>query len=180
MDSASFGALFDSFTHSVFRLETLQHYAVSAEDALMRSFRDGTPRPERSVRTDPWLRRIAVSTAEGKSWSRVHLIREPLSEYVRYELLAYIESQAVGEQISLVDLGAYPQYEHVGPDYWLFDAETDHAQAVLMHYDDDGRITEREHVTAGPIVEQALDYTLKLFEPIAVPLNTYLARAHVA
>jgi hypothetical protein len=50
------------------------------------------------------LRRIALTTAAGKSWSRIHVIQEPLSEYLRYELIGYVESMAVGEEIRL----AYP------------------------------------------------------------------------
>jgi hypothetical protein len=78
-----FDDAFDQFRVSAFRLETMQYYSVSAEDARIRAFREGTPRPERSVRTSPWLRRIALTTAAGKLWSRVHVIKEPLSEYLR-------------------------------------------------------------------------------------------------
>ena len=81
MTPEEFDDEFDQFVVSAFRLETLQRYSVSAEDTHMRAFREGTPRPERSVRTSPWLRRIALTTAAGKSWSRVHVTQEPLSEY---------------------------------------------------------------------------------------------------
>lgn len=137
MTPEEFDKAFDQFEVSAFRLETLQHYAVSAEDARMRAFREGTPRPERSVRTSPWLRRVAVSAAAGKSWSRVHLIEEPLSEYLRYELIGYVESMAAGEQIRL----AYPPEDRPElVDFWLFDAGTPKRFAVLMHYNDDGEI----------------------------------------
>jgi hypothetical protein len=171
MDGSAFDALFDTFTHRVFRLEALQSYAVSAEDARLRAFRDGTPRPERSVRTDPWLRRIAVSTAAGKSWSRVHLVRHPLSEYLRYELVSYVESQAAGEEIGLVAVETYPQL--AGPDFWLFDWDTDHPQAVVMHYTPDGRVQEREHVTDPGRVEQ-MNQTRAAAQDAAVALNSYL------
>jgi hypothetical protein len=174
MDSRAFDALFDTFTRHTFRLEALQAYAVSAEDARLRAFREGTPRPERSVRTDPWLRRIAVSTAEGKSWSRVHLVHHPLSEYLRYELVSYIESQAVGEQIGIVDLAEYPLLG--GPDFWLFDWGTDHAQAVVMHYSPDGRIQEREHVT-DPARLEALNQVRITARAGSVELNSYLVAA---
>jgi hypothetical protein len=129
-----FDEVFDQFRVSAFRLETLQRYSVSAEDARMRAFREETPRPERSVRTSPWLRRIALTTVAGKSWSRVHVIEEPLSDYLRYELVGYVESAAVGEEIRL----AYPLEGRVLADFWLFDAGTPGVFAVLMHYNDDG------------------------------------------
>ena len=142
MTPEEFDDAFDQFRVSAFRLETLQYYSVSAEDARMRAFREGTPRPERSVRTSPWLRRIALTTAAGKSWSRVHVIQEPLSEYLRYELIGYVESMAVGEEIRL----AYPPEGRALVDFWLFDAGTPEAFAVLMRYNDDGAVLGYERV----------------------------------
>jgi hypothetical protein len=179
MDAASFDALFDTFTDSVFRLETLQHYSVSAEDARFKAFREGTARPERSVRTSPWLRRIAVSTAEGKSWSRVHLVTHPLSEYLRYELVSYVESQAAGEQIGIVDLDAQAGLDLMKTDYWLFDGDTDHARVVLMNYGADGRLINRELKTSASWVTRAELFRDDLAE-VALPLNVYLAQARVA
>lgn len=108
MTPDEFNAAFDTFRVSAFRLETLQQYAISAEDTALRAFREGLPRPERSVRTSPWMRRIATTTIAGKSWSRVRLVLHPLTEYVRYELISYVESVVVGEEIRLVDLNATP------------------------------------------------------------------------
>lgn len=142
MTPEEFDQVFDQFRVSAFRLETLQRYSVSAEDARMRAFREGTPRPERSVRTSPWLRRIALTTAAGKSWSRVHVIQEPLSEYLRYELIGYVEAMAVGEEIRL----ASPPEGRALVDFWLFDAGTPGAFAVLMCYDDNGVILGYERV----------------------------------
>lgn len=151
MNAEELAARFDAFNRSAFRLETLQHYAISAEDERLRAFREGLPRPERSVRTSEWLRRVALTTAAGKSWSRVHLIREPLSEYLRYELVGYVESAAVGEEIRLA--WHAPDLPDVG-DFWLFDAETSAASAVLMHYGHDGRVLGFEEVSDA----KALDH----------------------
>ncbi|MGH3823993.1 MAG: DUF6879 family protein [Pseudonocardiaceae bacterium] len=143
MTPEEFDQSFDRFEFSAFRLEVLQRYAVSAEDARMRAFREGTPRPERSVRTSPWLQRIAATTMAGKAWSRLHLIQEPLSEYLRYELIGYVESCACGEEIRL----AYPPDERPAlVDFWLFDSSTPGAFAVLMHYSDDGEVLGYEYV----------------------------------
>lgn len=116
MTPEDFDALFDTFTHTAYRLECLPTYAVPAEDATVQAFREGTARPERSVRTSPWMRRIAVSTAAGKSWSRTRVIDTPLTEYQQISLPAYVESQAVGEQIAVAerdDVG------DLGPDFWF-------------------------------------------------------------
>jgi len=140
-----FDRLFDVFEASAFHLETHQHYAVSEEDERLRAFRQGLPRPERSVRTTPWLRRIAVSTAtEGKRWCRVHLIEHPLTEYLRYQLVGYIESQAAGEEIRLADRRTHSDLADLGPDSWLFDAGTANAFGVVLHFDRNGHLIRIE------------------------------------
>jgi hypothetical protein len=70
------GGCFEVFKVRAFRLETLSTYAVPAEEGL-RAFRLGLPRPERPVRTSSWLRRIADTTAAGKSWRRVRVLGRP-------------------------------------------------------------------------------------------------------
>lgn len=144
MNPEDFAACFDNFHQSAFRLETLQQYAIAEEDERMRAFREGLPRPERSVRTSEWLRRVAVTTAAGKSWSRVHLISEPLSEYLRYQLIGYVESAAAGEEIRLA--WDTPDLPDVG-DFWLFDADTEDASAVFIRYDEDGAVLGFEGAT---------------------------------
>jgi hypothetical protein len=147
MTPDEFSAAFDAFRHSALRLETLQQYSVSAEDETVRAFREGLPRPERSLRTSPWLQRIATTTMAGKTWTRIRLVRHPLTEYVRLELLAYIESAAVGEQIRIVDLDQHPELASLGPDFWLFDADEPDEFAICIHYHDaDGSVRGYERI----------------------------------
>jgi hypothetical protein len=168
-----FAALFDTFQHTAFRLEALQTYDAPAEADAVRAFREGLPRPERSVRTSPWLRRVAVSTAQGKQWSRVRVVAYPLTEYTRYELVGYVESQAAGERIQLADV---ERVGDLGPDFWLFDAGTPHARAVLMRYTADGKIEGFDLVT-DPTALGRLHDIQHTAETHAVPLNAFLAEA---
>ncbi|WP_131495789.1 DUF6879 family protein [Kribbella speibonae] len=174
MNFEEFDAHFDRFTADVFRLENLQSYAVSEEDARLKAFRNGTARPERSVRTEPWLARIAVTTVAGKSWERVHVIDHPLTEYLRYELVGYVESQAAGERILITDRAADGSLTRLGEDFWLFDADSPDAYAVLMHYDEAGHFVGFDHTTEPAVLERCRkerDLVLRH----AVDLNTYLA-----
>lgn len=170
MTLEEFDALFDMFQVSAFHLETHQVYAVSEEDERLRAFREGLPRPERSVRTSPWLRRIALTTAAGKRWSRVHLIREPLSEYLRYQLTGYVESQAVGEVIRLASLDNHPELAELGPDSWLFDAGTPGAFGVLLRFDVSGNLLGIE------AIEQAAVSEFERQREIALRYSVSLAR----
>jgi hypothetical protein len=176
MAPEEFNDCFDRFRTSAWRLEARQRYTSPGEDDRIKAWREGRPRPERSVRTSPWLRRVAVTTAEGKQWGRVHVVRHPLSEYLRYEMFGYVESAAAGEEIRIADQAASPALDALGPDFWLFDGGTEHAFAVLMHYDDDGRLAEYEPVSATAALGEC--YRVRdLVLAHSVPLNAYLASA---
>lgn len=159
------------------RLETLPAYAVGGAEAERITAHDqGLARPERSVRTDPWLARIAVgSTTGGKSWERVRVVDTPLTAYQRYQLDSYREAQACGDQVSLAlrsDVG------DVAGDFWLFDAGTDRAHAVLMHYCPDGSLDRREPVD-DPVLLVELTAELDRVRTFAVPLNAFLLSSTV-
>ncbi|MFF1817405.1 DUF6879 family protein [Kribbella sp. NPDC058245] len=175
MNFEEFDSYFDRFATDVFRLENLQTYAVSEEDARLRAFRDGTARPERSVRTEPWLARIAVTTVAGKSWERVHVVDHPLSEYLRYELVGYVESQAAGEQILIADRAVDGALTLLGEDFWLFDGDSPDAYAVLMHYDEAGHFVGFDHTTEADVLDRCRRER-ELVRRHAVGLNTYLAK----
>ena len=169
---ADLSTQFDTITRSAFRLEGLQAYDVTGEGESLRAFREGLPRPVYSVRTDDYLRRIALQAAAGIDWCRMRVVEYPLSEYVRWELLSYVESQAVGERVLLVDRALVGD---LGPDFWLFDADTDQARAVLMHYDQQGRVVKRELITAADALAELAQRRARA-EVHAVPLNVFLAQ----
>jgi hypothetical protein len=173
--AAGLGACFEVFTASAFRLETLSSYAVPAEDEGLRAFRLGLPRPERSVRTSPWLRRIAETTAAGKSWRRVRVLGRPLSEYECYQLIGYQESAAAGEVIRIADQSACPSLAALARDFWLFDAGTAGAFAAVMNYDHAGAYLGAA-VTTEPAVIMACITARNLAQQHSVPLGAYLAR----
>ena len=58
-----FSACFDDFRYTAVRLETLQLYDVPAEAERIAAFREHRQMPERSPQTNPFLRRIADTTA---------------------------------------------------------------------------------------------------------------------
>lgn len=174
MTLEEFDQLFDGFEVSAFHLETHQTYAVPEEDERIRAWREGRARPERSVRTSAWLRRIAVTTAGGKRWSRVHIIEHPLSEYLRYELVGYIEGQAVGEEVGLADRGVYPELADLGPDFWLFDGDTERASGVLLHFDDSGNLLDIDEVTDTAEVAE-LQRQARIAVTYSIRLADYLA-----
>jgi hypothetical protein len=174
MTPEDFAACFDRFKESAFRLETLQRYTVPDEAERIRMFREGRPRPERSVRTSPWLRRVAVTTAAGKRWQRVHVVDHPLSEYLRYELVGYVESAAAGEEVRIADRATHPDLGKLTTDFWLFDADSGNASAVPMHYDEGGHLLGYELTQRLEELDQRRsERDLALAH--SVSLNEYLA-----
>lgn len=174
MTPEEFDVCFDQFAASAWRLEVLQQYLVDEEQERIRAWREGLPRPERSVRTSPWLRRMAVTTAAGKQWGRVHVVTSPLSEYVRYELGGYAESAVAGEVIGIADQAAHPGLAGLGPDFWLFDEGMAGEFAIVMSYGGDGRWLGANR-TDNPAVLARCRQAKALAAQHAVPLNAYLA-----
>lgn len=173
MTPDGFDAHFDRFHHTVVRLEALPAYDVGGSEAeRIDAWRHHRPRPERSVRTAPWLARIAVTTTRGRSWRRVRVLDDPPTEYQRYQLDSYVESQAVGEQIviaSRADVG-----DELGPDFWLFDHGKPDAFAMVMRYDDEGRWTGADLTTHSGVLD-GMHAIVRRVATRAQPLNVYLA-----
>ena len=133
MRKLDLGELLASFERAAFRLETLDRYTVPSEDAAFAAFKAGQPL-ERSIDRTPWLRIVHDATADGKRMSRVHLLSQPHSDYVEFELDAYAANVDAGEDIRIG--GRARHLDLVGRgDFWIFDDRT----VAVMRYDDDGR-----------------------------------------
>lgn len=118
-------ARFERVRHSAFRYEGRPSYNVGgAEAGRLAAWREHRPRPERSVRTDKWLARVARTTAAGVQWLRLRIVDDPLTDYQRFQLLSgsYLESLTAGDATVLMsrdqagELGAMS-----GADFWLLD-----------------------------------------------------------
>ncbi len=127
--SAEFDALFTGFEHTAYRLETLQAYDVSYEEEPYRAFLAGHPQP-RDPAKNQWVSMIGDAVRAGKVFQRVHVVREPLTDYLRYELgWSYPPNVEAGEDIRILvaQPGSWPMSARgkILPelkDYWLFDS----------------------------------------------------------
>lgn len=131
--------LLDTFTDSVFRLETLQDYPTDEYDERQRVFlAEGRllPPPPRKVE---WLAWVRDRIAAGRRVGRVHVVDYPLSDYLRYELAVYAEGAAAGEDARIADRAAHPDLHRLRNDFILVDGDTDHPTVVWLDHDPDGR-----------------------------------------
>lgn len=156
LTEAEFDQLLGSFDRSAFRLETRDVYALGYERADFERFLTGSPVPPPEVDWwRPWLDQIATFTRQGKTISRVRVVRQPPTDYQRWELWAAPWHAEAGEQISYM-----PRYwaKRIGLpldyDWWLLDEE----RLIVMRFDDDGESVSDELVTDPEIVAKHLEW----------------------
>ncbi|SRR5690606_35734939 len=140
-----FTSLFRSFEHTAFRLETLQVYAVDYETEPIRQFLAGAPMPDDPSK-DEWCGLIRDAVTAGKIMSRVHVVIEPLTDYLRYEIgWSYPPNVEAGEDIRILPLADerdWPGDLPYGYDFWLFDSR----DLWVMAYGDGGEFLYAEHI----------------------------------
>jgi hypothetical protein len=168
MDVEDLARLVERSERSAFRLETRPQYLVPQERDEFEQWRSGRPLPLPTPETSPWLARIQSSTARGYRWYRVHVLDDPLSDYLRYELWGYRANQTAGEEIYLAERAAHPSLGHLHEDFWLID---DNA-AVRVIYDDKDRFVRLEGADDVEPYRAMRDLALHHAEP----LDEYLAR----
>jgi hypothetical protein len=143
-----FDDLFRNFEHTAFRLETLQTYSVEYEEEPIRRFLAGELRP-RDPSKDEWCGLIRAARDAGKRMERVHVVEEPLSDYLRYELgWSYGPNVDAGEDIRIAPVSAGFWVDDLprGRDFWLFDSR----DLWIMEYDEQGRFLYADH-TDNPV-----------------------------
>lgn len=137
LSAEDFGKLFTTYEHSAWRLETLPAYSVDEEAADLARFLAGEAWPEDY--TDEWIEMIAAHTASGRTMGRVHALRLPLSDYLRFEIFTgYVFTARAGEDVRILDLDEHPT--DLPGDFWIFDDRT----VVGMTYGQSGQYVGAE------------------------------------
>jgi hypothetical protein len=165
--AADLGGLLSSFQRSAFRLEVLDRYTIPGEEDWLEAFRRDGSIPDLTPESYPWLKLLADAAAAGRTVQRVHIVSEPLSEYVRWELGMYRLLAAAGEDVRIADRGRYPELAELGPDFWLLDNTT----VAVMHYDQEGRYLGAELADDAAPYRAQRDLALRR----SVSLNAFLA-----
>ena len=161
------GAYIDArLTRSAYRLELLDRYDAVSERGDLARFLRGDPVAPLAQRR-PWLDRLGAEARAGIVNQRVHVLRTPLTDYLRFECeWGYVFNSKAGEDILILDLAerdtpaGLPDH-----DYWL----VDDAYAIRMHYDDNGRFTGAEPATEAnlPMYQRARAAAVATAEPFA-------------
>lgn len=133
-----FRAMFDSFERTAFRLEARDEYNEPYTPKALGQFLAGEPVDFSFL--DGWTQTIRAGVSLGKRVSRVRVVTEPHTDYVRYSLHVSQVNVGAGEDIRYL---GRDRANHVGlpnEDYWLFDSKA----AVVLHFGDDGLVASYE------------------------------------
>jgi hypothetical protein len=172
LDGDAWKAKIQGFKREAWRLETLPVYRVPSEDGDIQDFLAGQqidPQDYSSGYTEG-LRKIRE---EGKSKGRVHIIRQPLTDYLRFEFMYYDAHSRAGDDIRILDVTDRPNPLEGVPDFWLFDR----SEVVLMIYEADGTQTGRDLYDGDPA--PYIEYQrIALAE--SVPFREYVNGGHRA
>lgn len=167
LDADRLGALLASrHRRDLFRVETLDHYAVDSDAREFAQYLRGEPGPD-LVGKAAWLDGLRADRAAGRRWRYVHALRSPLTDYLRYELdWCYGPNAEAGMDIRILDLddGDLPDAVLRMGDFFVLDGET----VVRMHYDRENDFAGAEVVNRNPAVYVAMSAMLwNAAEPFA-------------
>jgi hypothetical protein len=127
---------FQRFTASSWRWECQGEYSIDA--AALQLWRDGRP-PDMS-RKEPWLRYIREITADGKTFDRVRMLTDPLTEYQRWLLEQTQSNVDAGEDIRWVPQSVASELDMPNYDFYLFD----NTRVVIMRFGKDKLLADVE------------------------------------
>lgn len=160
----------ERFTRSAFRLEVLDTYTVDSDRDNVERYLSGGPAPYWAD-GDPWMDKLARDRAEGKRNYRVHVVRGPLSDYLRYECeWGYVYTSRAGEDIYILDLAEVPRPDGlIDEDFYLVDDE----HVLVMRYDAEGHVLggEPRPASEAPRYRRCRDVAMAH----AVPFSKYWA-----
>jgi hypothetical protein len=134
LSDPGFLRLFRDFKYTAFRLKARQFYDVPYEHDEFARFLKGEHRGD-VPGINHWIdEAVRPAIAQGKRMCRVHMVTEPLSDYVRFQCAwAYRAAVTAGEDVRIMPC-TDPSFVQRATDHWLFDS----SDLVIMRYENDG------------------------------------------
>ncbi|TJZ52918.1 hypothetical protein FCH28_17250 [Streptomyces piniterrae] len=172
LDGDEWRRRFADIKQEAWRLEVLPQYLMPHEAEEFAAFREGQPMSPYTAAS--YTERVSRQHAEGKRNGRVHIVTQPLSDYLRFEFARYYEVHVrAGDDIRILDVTNRPNPLEGAQDFWMFDRE----EVVLMNYEADGRQINRE-VFEGDVLPFVEYQRIAVSE--SVPFEEYVSGGHRA
>ncbi|WP_406342822.1 DUF6879 family protein [Streptomyces sp. NBC_00648] len=146
LDGEGWRRFFDAFEREAWRFEAQPTYAMPKEQENIGRFLRGEPKPaDHNAR---WHERVRAYVASGRSIGRVRIVRQPMTDYQRYQFAWGIPANIrAGEDIRVLDV---TRSDHglplTGQDWWMFDD----TRVVHLNFRPDGTQINREVVEGDP------------------------------
>lgn len=169
LDEEQLGEYIDRhFTSKLSRLETLDRYYVGSDGDDLARYLAGEPGPD-MARKGPWMEHIRSEVARGLHTYRVHVVRGPLTDYLRFEFeWGYAYNAAAGEHIRVLDLAEQPKpAAMVDEDFWLIGND----RVARMRYGPDGEFIGAEIAPSEAVPQYVA--TMDAAWEAAVPFDDY-------
>jgi hypothetical protein len=163
--------LLAEFEYTAYRLELLAAYAEDSEAAALTAFTAGQE-PDIYPGKRGWLEKVRTAAATSRVMQRVHVITEPLSPYLQFEIgWSYSLNVGAGEDIRILTTDRAPAVVMEAGDYWLLDSRT----LIRMEYDTGGRLARVSHISDTDAITSA-NYARDAALHYAIPLGQYAER----
>lgn len=133
LDAQALGTRLRAAKRDLFRVETLDRYAVPSDGGDYQRYQDGEPEPD-LARKAAWRERLLAERARGLFRRRVHVIHEPLSDYLRFEFDWGHRLNTDIEDIRVLPLPEAPSARG-WHDFWMVDDR----EVLAMAYDEGGQ-----------------------------------------
>ncbi|MCX5246279.1 hypothetical protein OG895_13700 [Streptomyces sp. NBC_00201] len=143
LDGDEWRRTFDAYERDAWRFETQPTYTMPREAENVARFLRGEPKPDQH--NARWHERVRGYVASGRTIGRVRVVRQPLTDYQRYQFAWGIPANiAAGEDIRILDV-TREDYELPlsETDWWMFDE----MRIVQLNYRPDGTQINREIFT---------------------------------
>ncbi|MEV6973430.1 DUF6879 family protein [Kitasatospora sp. NPDC093806] len=162
LDGDAWQGHFRDFKRSAWRLEVQPTYTMPAEAESLARFLRGEPKPD--DHNAPWHVTVRAAVTSGKAIGRVRVVREPLTDYQRYQLAWGIPGNvAAGEDIRILDLTGRA-LDLPDQDFWMFDEST----VVHLNYRPDGTQINRVLIETPALAQYLRWRDLALAESVSL------------
>lgn len=143
LDGDAWRRTFDAYEREAWRFEAQPTYTMPKETENVTRFLRGEPKPD--DHNSRWHERVRGFTASGRTIGRVRVVRQPLTDYQRYQFAWGIPGNIkAGEDIRVLDVTRDDYGLPLsGTDWWMFDE----ARIVHLNFRPDGTQINRELFT---------------------------------
>lgn len=123
---------FASFRSTAFRWECQGIYREPYEQEPLRRYLAGDGLD--SAFLQGWLDEVRANTDAGRRYSRVRMLTDPVTDYLRWELALTPLNVDAGEDVRVLPQARAEELQLPREDFWLFDDEW----SARMHFGADG------------------------------------------